>query len=453
MPEQSSPIQDYRSAAAKHRWLICPSEDLQDSNQLVSTLLGLRPKRWILDTIGHWISSAEYGTNVALSAEPLGLPVLRMNNIQHGEFDLSELKFAPAEHVAHLRLRKNDVLFNRTNSWEHVGKAAIWRDTETGPAFASYLVRLHCSPGLLPEFLSLWINWEPVQRLIRQFATPGVSQVNINPTSLRRTPAAIPSSEMEQELIVRRISALEGAIAAIEKATQKLTLAKLGLVDELISIPAQVGQSEAPHTLGNLVASISSGCSVNADDRPPTAGEFGVLKTSAIGGGRFHPQESKAVWAREVSRLKCPVVAGLILFSRMNTPQLVGESAFVDQDYPGLFLPDRLWAITVREEEGILPEWVATILRTRQARAFITGEATGTSGSMKNIARASLIRLPMRKLPESDQADAMKSLRALQFEIDTLTTERDKLAALRFGLRDDLLTGRKPVGAIREAAE
>jgi type I restriction enzyme, S subunit len=146
-------------------------------------------------------------------------------------------------------------------------------------------------------------------------------------------------------------------------------------------------------------------------------------------------------------------VAGLILFSRMNTPQLVGENAFVDQDHPGLFLPDRLWAIRVKEDEDILPEWVATILQTRQARAFITGEATGTSGSMKNIARKSLLRLPIRKLPEGDQADAMKAVRAMHAEIDTLATERDKLAALRLGLRDDLLTGRVPVVAIREAAE
>jgi hypothetical protein len=107
----------------------------------------------------------------------------------------------------------------------------------------------------------------------------------------------------------------------------------------------------------------------------------------------------------------------------------------------------------VKQDEDILPEWVATILQTRQARAFITGEATGTSGSMKNIARTSLLRLPVRKLPHADQVDAMKAVHALQAEIDALMSERGKLAALRLGLRDDLLTGRKPVVAIREAAE
>jgi len=260
-------------------------------------------------------------------------------------------------------------------------------------------------------------------------------------------------SPTERARIAEILDAIDDAILETDVSIEKHEALRLGLLDDLISIPGQIGSPDAPDTLASLVAAISSGRSVNADDRPPSAGEFGVLKTSAVGGGRFRPLESKAVWPREESRLKCPVEAGLILFSRMNTPQLVGENAYVDQDHPGLFLPDRLWAIRVKEDEGILPEWVATILQTRQARAFITGEATGTSGSMKNIARTSLLRLPVRKLPHADQVDAMKAVHALQAEIDALMSEREKLAALRLGLRDDLLTGRKRVVAIREAAE
>lgn len=262
-----------------------------------------------------------------------------------------------------------------------------------------------------------------------------------------------PSETRTQKLIADILDAVDEAILETDAVIEKHEALRLGLLDDLIAVPAQVGRSDAADKLVDVVASISSGCSVNADDRPPTAGEFGVLKTSSIGGGRFRPAESKAVWTREIGRLKCPVVAGLILFSRMNTPQLVGENAFVEHDHPDLFLPDRLWAIRVKEDEGVLAAWVATILQTRQARGFITGEATGTSGSMKNIAQKSLLRLPIRKLPESDQADAVKAIAALQAEIDELMAERDKLADLRLGLRDDLLTGRKPVLAIREAAE
>jgi type I restriction enzyme S subunit len=263
----------------------------------------------------------------------------------------------------------------------------------------------------------------------------------------------VPADGNAQSLLADILDAMDDAIIETDALIAKHEAMRLGLLDDLIANPAHVGHSETPNTLADMVASISSGCSVNADDRLPTAGEYGVLKTSAVSNGRFRPLQSKAVWPGDISRLKCPVVAGLILFSRMNTPQLVGESAFVGQNYPGLFLPDRLWAIRVKDKAGILPEWVATVLQTRRARTFITGEATGTSGSMKNIARASLLRLPIRIPSEMDQADAMKVIRALQAEIDTLIAERDKLAALRLGLRDDLLTGRIAVLATREAAE
>jgi len=298
-------------------------------------------------------------------------------------------------------------------------------------------------------FHSLFLN--EFKRQVAQFEV-GSNYPAINESDLLRVQLGAVDGP-SQSLIADILDALDNAILETDEGIEKLQAIRLGLLDDLIAVPAQIGRSEATDTLAGLVASISSGCSVNADDRPPSAGEYGVLKTSAVGGRRFRPLESKAVWPREVSRLKCPVEAGLILFSRMNTPQLVGENAFVDQDHPGLFLPDRLWAIRVKEDEGILPEWVATILQTRQARAFITGEATGTSGSMKNIARTSLLRLPVRKLPHADQVDAMKAVHALQAEIDALMSERGKLAALRLGLRDDLLTGRKPVVAIREAAE
>lgn len=298
-------------------------------------------------------------------------------------------------------------------------------------------------------FHSLFLN--EFKRQVAQFEV-GSNYPAINESDLLRVQLGAVDGP-SQSLIADILDALDNAVLETDEGIEKLQAIRLGLLDDLIAVPAQIGRSEATDTLAGLVASISSGCSVNADDRPPSAGEYGVLKTSAVGGGRFRPLESKAVWPREVSRLKCPVEAGLIVFSRMNTPQLVGENAFVDQDHPGLFLPDRLWAIRVKEDAGILPEWVATILQTRQARAFITGEATGTSGTMKNIARTSLLRLPVRKLPHVDQVDAMKAVHALQAEIDALMSERGKLAALRLGLRDDLLTGRKPVLAIREAAE
>jgi type I restriction enzyme S subunit len=346
-----------------------------------------------------------------------------------------------------VRFSKGDILFGKLRP--NLRKSVLAPVDGLG---STEIIVLRAKPGVDPSFAGHVLRSETVFSEAERM-TEGTRMPRTSWKTLSEIEVFAPSDQHAQKLIAEVLDAIDDAVLETDVLIEKHEAIRLGLLDDLISIPGQIGSSDAPDTLASLVASITSGCSVNADDRPPSAGEFGVLKTSAVGSGRFRPLESKAVWVREVSRLKCPVEAGMILFSRMNTPQLVGENAFVDQDHPGLFLPDRLWAIRVKEDAGVLPEWVATILQTRQARAFITGEATGTSGSMKNIARTSLLRLPLRKLPHADQVDAMKAVHALQAEIDALMSERGKLAALRLGLRDDLLAGRKPVVAIREAAE
>lgn len=207
----------------------------REPSTLAETEVGLRPATWTVANLGRFVVSAEYGTNLSLGDSSTGIPVLRMNNIQDGEFDLSDLKYAPAHAVERFRVHRDDVLFNRTNSWEHVGKAAIWRHDEPGPAFASYLVRLHCGDELLPEFLHLWLNWAPVQRAIRQFATPGVQQVNINPTNLRRALIAVPDTLDEQRAIIERVNGVSAAIEDHRRGRAKLTSLREGLRDDLLS--------------------------------------------------------------------------------------------------------------------------------------------------------------------------------------------------------------------------
>ena len=207
----------------------------REPSDLAETKVGPRPTTWTVDNLGRFVVGAEYGTNLSLGDSSAGIPVLRMNNIQDGEFELADMKHAPAHAVDRFRLQRNDVLFNRTNSWEHVGKAAIWRRDEPGPAFASYLVRLHCGDALLPEFLHLWLNWAPVQRAIRQFATPGVQQVNINPTNLRRALIAVPDTLDEQRAIIERVNGVAAAIEDHRRERAKFSSLREGLRDDLLT--------------------------------------------------------------------------------------------------------------------------------------------------------------------------------------------------------------------------
>ncbi|WP_284151978.1 restriction endonuclease subunit S [Desulfofustis limnaeus] len=150
-----------------------------------------------------------------------------------------------------------------------------------------------------------------------------------------------------------------------------------------------------------VIQSVSSGVSVNASDQPIEGDGFGVLKTSAVAGGAFVPGENKLVWDTEYDRLACPVTKNTIIMSRMNTPNLVGESGYVPEDYPNLFLPDRLWQISFDENRVFVP-FVALLLSCKEARHALSSKATGTSPSMKNLAieEMSSLLVPVPPLEE-----------------------------------------------------
>jgi type I restriction enzyme S subunit len=68
----------------------------RDLSELTQTPVGPRPATWKTANVGRFVIGVEYGTNLSLGDSSMGIPVLRVNNIQEGEFDLSDLKFAPA---------------------------------------------------------------------------------------------------------------------------------------------------------------------------------------------------------------------------------------------------------------------------------------------------------------------------------------------------------------------
>lgn len=192
-------------------------------------------------------------------------------------------------------------------------------------------------------------------------------------------------------------------------------------------------------TLSTLVSSLEAGVSVNSNDRPPNTGELGVLKTSAISGGTFNPNESKTVLPAERSRVCTCVTAKGIIVSRMNTPELVGESALVDDDFPNLFLPDRLWLMMVQDER-CQARWLSHFLRSSISRRFIAVSATGTSGSMKNLPKPRFLAMPVDVPPLPEQRTIAAVLDTIDDAIQKTEQIIAKLQQVKQGLLHDLLT-------------
>ena len=197
--------------------------------------IGTIPADWKVVRLGEVLAATTYGTNISLD-ETGRVPILRMNNLQDGEIDLTELRSADLTDgdLCQLNLVPGDILFNRTNSLDLVGKVAVVRNLPQPISFASYLVRLRTRRERAnPFWLSGLLCSRQEQERIRRFATPGVSQANINPTSLKALTIPLPALA-EQKVIVDVLDNVGDAIERGRNTRRELIALKASTADALL---------------------------------------------------------------------------------------------------------------------------------------------------------------------------------------------------------------------------
>ncbi|MEZ0332121.1 MAG: restriction endonuclease subunit S [Methylophilaceae bacterium] len=185
----------------------------------------------------------------------------------------------------------------------------------------------------------------------------------------------------------------------------------------------------AVERIKHVIRTVDSGVSVNASNVAAQDDQFGVLKTSAVSDGKFFPEENKAVWESEADRVACPVTRDTVIMSRMNTPSLVGESGYVPADFPGLFLPDRLWKLQF-DSSKVQTAYISKVLSSFGAREALSMMATGTSPSMKNLSLEEMGDLPVPLPPLGEQAVISSFLESETARIDALIAEKERMLAL-----------------------
>lgn len=173
------------------------------------TRLGEIPVHWRLATVEDVTSICQYGLSIPLN-ESGQYPILRMMNYDDGRIIANDLKYVDLDDADFnsFKVHKGDILFNRTNSADLVGKVGIF-DLEGDYVFASYLVRLRADEDqILPDFLNYYLNSGLGQRRLLAYATPGVSQTNISAGNLKKVLVPLPPME-EQKQIVEVLNNLE----------------------------------------------------------------------------------------------------------------------------------------------------------------------------------------------------------------------------------------------------
>lgn len=185
-------------------------------------------KNWQILPISDIVKSSTYGTSKKANLEKRGMPILRMNNITYkGELNLEKLKWVEytASEKNKYKLSNGDVLFNRTNSKELVGKTAVW-DRGEGFTYAGYLVKFVLNFEIVnPYYFSSFLNSNFGKKILYHKARPSGNMVNFSPPLLKKENILVPPIELQNEF--------ENSYKKIKIHKQKLLKSRI-LIEELL---------------------------------------------------------------------------------------------------------------------------------------------------------------------------------------------------------------------------
>lgn len=196
------------------------------------------PNGWEWERIGNLSHFIEYGSSQkTVESLPNGVPVLKMGDIQNGKLILGEHKVmsSDVDELPNLYVKNNDVLYNRTNSAELVGKTGIYKGEDDKYSFASYLIRIRCnSANISPDYLNLSMN-TPLfrQYQIEPHIKKQCGQANVNGTLMKSMLVSVPPLK-EQPCIFNKVNELHKLCNQLKARIIESRAAQLNFTDAIV---------------------------------------------------------------------------------------------------------------------------------------------------------------------------------------------------------------------------
>ncbi len=190
------------------------------------------PMGWETGTIRDIVTDVRYGSSRP-AVEEGRYPYLRMNNITYdGELDLTDIKRidVPDNELRKCTVHRGDVLFNRTNSKELVGKTCVYNRDEM-MVLAGFVIRVRVTDRVLPEFLSAFLNTDFSKKMLTGMCKTAIGQANINAQEMQDIGLYLPPIELQQQFVQFKEQTDKSKLT-IQLSLDKLELLKKSLMQQ-----------------------------------------------------------------------------------------------------------------------------------------------------------------------------------------------------------------------------
>ena len=330
-----------------------------------------------------------------------GIRIIRISNVQKGYIEDTTPAFYPIEtaDLDRFMLEQGDLLVSLTGN---VGRVAILGKELLPAALNQRVACLRLKSDKISKnylFHILNSNFFEQQCIM---ASNGVAQKNLSTEWLKNY--EVPCYERDQqEKIVMVLSTIQSVISGRKHELQKLDdLVKARFV-ELFGNPISNPMKWDIYQLEECLERIDNGKSFICSDKPRTGDNPAILKLSAATYGDYRPNENKALLDESLFVESSEVHAGDLLFTRKNTPELVGTAAYVQNTPPKLMMPDLIFRLVPNEKVNAVFLW--QLINCKEFRPVIQAISGGSAKSMSNISKERLGKIkvicPPRGLQDS----------------------------------------------------
>lgn len=372
--------------------------------------------------IGDCLLKSQYGMSIDMNDTGDGYQIFRMNEIHNMLCDLSTAKYVnvPEVEFSKFKLENEDVLFNRTNSYELVGRTGIYYATDISQTYASYLVKLVPDKSkIIPEYLAAFLNSSYGAADVKRRSRQSINQTNVNPEEVKEILIPLLNANTQDKIAKSFTSAHKlrlRAQASYEQAEQ-LLLSALGLTAfaasehsislKLLSASFSVsGRLDAEYyqpkyddytSMIKTSYMVSTLCKVHDKNYTPKAGtEYKYIELSNVG-VTGNICDFEVVDGKDLpSRARRKVKSGQIIVASIEGS--LQSCALITDEYNNAICSTGFYVL---DSDSINSETLLVLFKSKPIQALLKQRCTGTI--LTAISKDELFTIPLPLIDEAVQ--------------------------------------------------
>ena len=375
---------------------------------------------------GYAFKSNQYTTS--------GVRIIRISNVQKGYIEDKSPVYYPCddENVKKYELKQNDLLISLTGN---VGRTALLEEKFLPAALNQRVscIRLKEPDKVLKTYLFHLLNSDYFEQQCMK-AAEGVAQKNLSPKWLFEYKIPIYSIERQKE-ISNTLDKIDLLIILRKQQLAKLDeLVKARFV-EMFGNPASNTMGWKSEQLVDCLQGIDNGKSFVCSNDTRQGQEPAMLKLSAVTYGVYNQKENKVLLDDTMFIKAAEVHRGDLLFTRKNTPELVGMCAYVTNTEPNLMMPDLIFRLNPNDKINAIFLW--KLINHELFREKIQNIATGSAKSMSNISKERLGKLKIIVPPIPLQNQFATFMERVDQQKQTVQRSLEKLELMKKALMQE----------------